>query len=870
MSTLLHSPNPKQNKTKKKNNFDILTCPCPHYYSPTPPPPPPPPPPPTTTHKAQTHPYPISTPQKPRPYSKKSPKNKPSNMTSFLCHRLLIKSLLLPSRSTIPRLFHAPNSFSPSLKLTRKSNRRKKSVRTMGSLSTVGNTLRALQYPPARRDDSVVDDYHGVPVPDPYRWLEDPEAEEVKEFVEKQAELTESVLKECEERARLTEEITALFDHPRYETPFRRGEKWFYVHNTGLQAQSVLYVQDDLEGPAEVLLDPNTFSEDGTIALNTYSISEDGKYIAYGISESGSDWVSIKVMSIEDKQVQPDTILWVKFSDICWTHDGKGFFYSRYPAPKEGGELDAGTETNININQSVYYHFLGTDQSEDILCWKDPENPKYGWGATVTDDGKYALLYAQTGCDPSNKLYYFDLSSLPSGLESFKGSNSLLPFTKFIDNFDAQYHYIANDDSLFTFLTNKDASKKKLVRVDFSQPDCWEEVVQEDEKNVLELAQAVNKDKVILCYMSDVKHVLQVRDLKTGAFLHDLPLDIGSISSISSRREDSEFFIGFTSFLTPGIIYKCSLESGTPEMKIFREISVPGFDRTGFEAKQVFFPSKDGTKIPMFIVSKSNLLLDNSHPTLLYGYGGFNISLTPYFSKTCIPLIKNLNFIYCIANIRGGGEYGEEWHKAGCFEKKQNVFDDFIAAGEYLVKEGYTSERKLCIEGGSNGGLLVAACVNQRPDLFGCVLAQVGVMDMLRFHKFTIGHAWTTEYGCAEDNEEDFRNIYKYSPLHNVRRPWEKSGDLSSQYPPIMLLTADHDDRVVPLHSLKLLATMQYTLCTSIENSPQTNPIIGRIEQKAGHGAGRPTKKLIEHAADRYSFMAKVLGASWTEFSSKL
>ncbi|KAJ3681935.1 hypothetical protein LUZ60_014508 [Juncus effusus] len=734
----------------------------------------------------------------------------------------------------------------------------------MGSLSTVGNTLQPLEYPLARRDESVVDNYHGVLVPDPYRWLEDPQAEEVKEFVTKQVELTKSVLKKCEERERLKEEITALYDHPRYSAPFKRGDKYFYFHNTGLQSQSVLYVQDDLEGEAKTLLDPNTFSDDGTVALNIYSISKDGKYIAYGLSESGSDWISIKVMSIEDKQVQPDHLLWVKASGISWTHDGKGFFYSRYPAPKEGGELDVGTETNINLNRSVFYHFLGTDQSDDILCWKDPENPKYGWNANVTDDGKYVLLYAYTGCDPSNKLYYCDLTSLSSGLEGFKNTNTLLPFIKFIDNFDASYHYIANDGTQFIFVTNKNASKNKLVRVDFSQPDSWEVVVREDEKNVLEEAYAVNNDKVLLCYLSDVKHVLQVRDLKTGDYLYDLPLDIGSISKISCRREDSEVFIHFTSFLTPGIIYKCSLESGSPQMKIFRETSVPGFDRTGFEAKQVFVPSKDGTKIPMFIVSKTNLELNKSHPTLLYGYGGFNISNNPSFNTVILALLKNLNVIYCVANIRGGGEYGKEWHKAGCFEKKQNVFDDFIACGEYLVKEGYTSPKKLCIEGGSNGGLLVAACVNQRPDLFGCVLASVGVMDMLRFHKFTVGHAWTSEFGCA-DNEEDFHSIYKYSPLHNVTRPWEKSGDFSSQYPPIMLLTADHDDRVVPLHSLKLLATMQYKLCASVENSPQTNPVIGRIDQKAGHGGGRPTKKVIENAADRYSFMAKVLGASWTE-----
>ncbi|KAI4336726.1 hypothetical protein L6164_015217 [Bauhinia variegata] len=721
-----------------------------------------------------------------------------------------------------------------------------------------------LQYPTARRDESVVDDYHGVKIADPYRWLEDPDAKEVKEFVQKQVELTDSVLKTCDTREKLREKITKLFDHPRYDPPFRRADKFFYFHNSGLQPQNVLYVQNSLDGEAEVLLDPNALSEDGTVSLSTISVSEDAKYLAYGLSSSGSDWVTIKLIRVEDKTVEPDTLSWVKFSSISWTHDSKGFFYSRYPAPKDGEIVDAGTETNANLHHELYYHFLGTDQSEDILCYKDPENPKYLFGASVTDDGKYVLLYIEEGCDPVNKLYYFDMSSLPNGLESFRNENTVMPFVKLIDNFDAQYHAIANDDTLFTFLTNKDAPKYKLVRVDLKEPASWTDVLPESEKDVLESASAVNGNQLIVSYLSDVKYVLQVRDLKTGSFQHHLPIDIGTVFGISARREDSVFFFGFTSFLSPAIIYQCYLETNVPDLKVFREIVVPGFDRTVFQVNQVFVSSKDGTKVPVFVVSKKDMILDGSHPCLLYGYGGFNISLTPSFSVSRIILARHLGAVFCIANIRGGGEYGEEWHKSGSLAKKQNCFDDFISAAEYLISAGYTQPSKLCIEGGSNGGLLVGACINKRPDLFGCALAHVGVMDMLRFHKFTIGHAWTSDYGCS-DKEEEFHWLIKYSPLHNVRRPWEQPAHQSIQYPSTMLLTADHDDRVVPLHSLKLLATMQYVLCTSLEKSPQTNPIIGRIECKAGHGAGRPTQKMIDEAADRYGFMAKMLDAHWTE-----
>lgn len=729
----------------------------------------------------------------------------------------------------------------------------------MGSLSTFDESLL---YPTARRDESVVDDYHGVMVPDPYRWLEDPDSEETKEFVGNQMILTDSVLKTCDIREKLHENLTKLYDFPKYNTPFRAGDKYFYVHNTGLQPQNVLYVQDSLDGNSEILLDPNTLSEDGTVALNIYSVSEDAKYLAYGTSSSGSDWVTIKVMRIEDKTTEPDTISWVKFSTISWTHDNKGFFYSRYPAPSDGEKLDAGTETNVNLHHELYYHLLGTDQSEDILCWNDPDNPKHTRLASMTEDGKYILLYTHENCDPVNKIYYCDITMLPNGLEGCKGKNELLPFVKLVDNFDASYQYVANDDSIFTFLTNKDAPRSKLVRVDLKESTSWVEILEENKTDVLESAVAVNGNQIVANYLSDVKNLLHLRDLQTGALLCHLPLDIGSVSQISCRRKDSIVFIGFTSFLVPNIIYMCNLELEVPQLRIFREIVVPGFNKNEFEVHQVFVPSKDGTRIPMFIVARKGICLDGSHPCLLYGYGGFNVSITPYFTVSRILIAKHLDVVFCIANIRGGGEYGEEWHKAGALAKKHNCFDDFISAAEYLVSGGYTQSKKLCIEGGSNGGLLIGACINQRPDLFQCALAHVGVMDMLRFHKFTIGHAWTSDFGCS-DNEEEFNWLIKYSPLHNVRRPWDKPFDKVIQYPSTMLLTADHDDRVVPLHSLKLLATMQHVLCTSRERSPQTNPIVGRIECKAGHGAGRPTQKMIDEAADRYAFMAKMLNAPW-------
>ncbi|KAI0500084.1 hypothetical protein KFK09_018292 [Dendrobium nobile] len=725
-------------------------------------------------------------------------------------------------------------------------------------------SLADLHYPPARRDNSVVDDYNGVLVSDPYRWLENPYSEETKAFVEAQVALTDSILAECGERERLREQITKLFDYPRYEIPFKLGGKYFYFHNSGLQAQSVLYVQSDLDSEAAVLLDPNGLSEDGTVAVTTVSISGDGKYLAYGLSWSGSDWVTIKVMRMADKMPQPDSISWVKFSSISWTPDGKGFFYGRYPAPKGGGNVDPGTETDINLNHHLCYHFLGTDQSEDVLCWKDPENPTYMFDAFVTEDGKYITLAISKDYDTVNKLYYCNLSALSGGLDVLKARKDMLPFVKLVDNFEARYNVVANNDTEFIFLTNKESPMYKLVRVDLNKPEIWSDVLPEDQNIVLKSAYAVNGDQLLVCYISDVKYILQIRDLNTGQLLHNLPIDIGTVTGISGKRQDAEIFIGFSSFLTPGIIYQCNLSSEAPEMKVFREASVPGFNRDDFHAKQVFFSSKDGTKIPMFIVSRKDIILDGSHPTLLHGYGGFNLSLTPIFIECRIVLARNLGFIFCIANIRGGGEYGEEWHKSGSLSKKQNCFDDFIAASEFLISKGYTHSGSLCIEGGSNGALLIAACINQRPDLFGCAIVHAGFMDMLRFHKFTIGHAGTSDYGCSNKKDE-FQWLFKYSPLHNVTRPWEKSSDSSSQYPSTMLLTADHDDRVVSLHAFKFLATMQYILCTSLENTPQKNPIIARIDRKDGHGIGRSTQKLIDEAVDCYGFAAKMMGVSWND-----
>lgn len=705
------------------------------------------------------------------------------------------------------------------------------------------------QYPDARRDDTVVDDFHGQKIADPYRWMEDPDADETKAFVDAQNEITMPFIKKCPIYQKIHDSVKQMWDYGKYSCPSKRGEHYFYYYNTGLQNQSVLHVQETLDSEPKVFLDPNTLSEDGTTAIRGTAFSEDGKIFAYGLSKAGSDWITIKFRDVESATDLPDTLEYSKFTSIAWTHDHKGIFYNRYP--KEDGKAE-GTETGSNLNQKVYYHRIGTEQSEDVKIFEMPDEPKWLLGVEVSDCGKYLLIGVRRGCDPVNHLYFSDLTSLPDGI------TGLLPVKKIVENFDAEYEYITNEGSVCTFKTNLKAPRYKLINIDLNDyaQENWVTLVEEHERGVLEWAACVNQKKLVLCYLNDVKNKLYLHDLTDGSRTGEFPLDIGSVVGFSGKKKHTEIFYHFMSFLTPGEIYRCDISGESLNPQKFREIEVKGFDSSKLEQKQVFYPSKDGTKIPMFIVHKKGMELNGNNPVLLYGYGGFNIAITPTFSVSRSNFMLHLGGVLAVANIRGGGEYGEDWHQGGMKANKQNVFDDFIGAAEYLIKANYTQNKKIAINGGSNGGLLVAACENQRPDLFGAVLNQVGVMDMLRFHKFTIGHAWTTDFGCS-DVEEEFGWLTKYSPLHNVAIP---AGDV--QYPHTLLLTADHDDRVVPSHSLKYIAQLQHVMGGVAK---QTNPLLIRVDTKAGHGAGKPTSKVIEEVTDIYSFLTETIGLEWQD-----
>lgn len=704
-------------------------------------------------------------------------------------------------------------------------------------------------YPNARRDDSVIDDYHGTKVPDPYQWLEDPDSDETKAFVDAQNAISRPFIEACPIRQKLNKRITDIWDYPKYSCPAKHGSHYYFFYNTGLQNQSVMYVQDSLEAEARVFLDPNKLSDDGTTSLRGTAFSENGEFYAYGLSERGSDWVTIKFKKAPSGEDLPETLKHVKFSSMAWTHDHKGIFYNYYQ--EQEGKKD-GTETTANLNQKLYYHRLGTDQSKDILVAEFPDNPKWMIGVEVSDCGRYLVISISEGCDPVNRLYFTDLEALNYEI------TGLLPYVKVVDNFDAEYEYITNEGTVFTFKTNLKSPNYKLINIDFKDYDMekWSTLVAEHEKDVLEWAGCVHGNRLVLCYIEDVKNRLYVHDLSSGNKLSQLPLEVGTIVGYSGKKKDSEIFYLFMSFLTPGIVYSCDMSTDSFQPKVFREIKVKDFDFDKFTTKQVFFPSKDGTKIPMFIVHRKDLSMDSSHPVMLYGYGGFNIPLTPSFSVSRLVFLRHLGGVYALANIRGGGEYGETWHKGGMLANKQNCFDDFQTAAQYLVDNKYTSHNRIIINGGSNGGLLVGACVNQKPELFGCAIAQVGVMDMLKFHKFTIGHAWTTDYGCS-DKPEQFEWLIKFSPLHNIKVP---EGD--KQYPSMLLLTADHDDRVVPLHSLKYMAQLHHVFngCDK-----QTNPLMIRVDTKAGHGAGKPTSKVIEELTDIYSFIHQCVGLHWTD-----
>jgi prolyl oligopeptidase len=685
----------------------------------------------------------------------------------------------------------------------------------------MSNSKQPLTYPTISKSDQI-DNYHGTVVADPYRALEDPDTEETKAWVEAQNQVTFSYLNEIPAREKIKQRLTKLWDYEKYGTPFKEGESYFYFKNDGLQNQSVLYTLPTLESEPRVLLDPNQLSEDGTVALSGIAISENGQLLAYGLSSSGSDWQEWKVRDIATGEDLQDHLQWIKFSGAAWTHDHQGFFYSRYDEPNEKTKLE-----DVNYYQKLYYHKLGTQQSEDILIYHRSDEKEWGFGGNVTEDGKYLIISIWLGTDSKNLVFYKDLTNLNSEI------------IELINQFTADYSFIDNDDHIFYFRTDLNAPKGRVIAIDTKKPtseNCQEIIPQAVE--TLESVGILN-NQFVADYLQDAHSQIKIFDLK-GNFIREVELPgIGSASGFGGKRHDPETFYSFTSFTTPGTIYRYDMKTG--KSKIFRQPKVD-FNADEYETKQVFYESKDGTKVPMFITHKKGIKLDGNNPTYLYGYGGFNISLTPSFSVSLLIWLE-MGGVYAVSNLRGGGEYGEEWHQAGMKLQKQNVFDDFITAAEWLIANNYTKPAKLAIGGGSNGGLLVGACMTQRPDLFGAALPAVGVMDMLRFHKFTIGWAWVAEYGSSE-NAAEFTNLYAYSPLHNLKP--------GTAYPATLIITADHDDRVVPAHSFKFAAALQ-----AAHNG--NAPVLIRIEIKAGHGAGKPTAKIIEEAADKWGFLVRVL-----------
>ena len=684
-----------------------------------------------------------------------------------------------------------------------------------------------LSYPPSPAIDQV-DEYHGVKVADPYRWLEDPDSEESRAWIEAQNQVTFGYLEQIGVRDRIKNRLTELWDYEKYSTPFRRGDRYFYFKNDGLQNQSVLYTLPNLEAEPRQLLDPNRLSSDGTIALAGLALSEDAKLLAYGLSTSGSDWQEWKVRDVESGEDLTDHVGWVKFSGAAWTHDGQGFFYSRFDQPHESTKLE-----DTNYFQKLYYHRIGTPQSEDVLIYDRPDQKEWMFGASVTDDGRYLIIDVSQSTDRRNLVFYKDLTDPNSKI------------VELIPTFAASFGLIDSEGTTFWFQTDYEAPKGRVVAIDIAQStEDWrsrlQPVIPEAEETLEDVSLFGNC--FLATYLKDAHTQVKLFDL-TGAPAGEVALPgVGSAGGFGGKRTDTETFYSFTSFTTPTTIYRYDLTTG--ESSLFRQPQVD-FNPADYETKQVFYTSRDGTPVPMFITHKKGLTLDGSNPTYLYGYGGFAIPITPAFSPSNLVWME-LGGVYAVANLRGGGEYGEKWHQAGTKLNKQNVFDDFIAAAEWLIAAGYTSPQKLAIGGGSNGGLLVGACMTQRPDLFAAALPAVGVLDMLRFHLFTIGWAWCSDYG-SPDNPEEFQALYAYSPLHNLKP--------GTAYPATLIITADHDDRVVPAHSFKFAAALQAA-------HQGDAPVLIRIETKAGHGAGKPTAKVIEEASDRWGFLVKVLGVA--------
>lgn len=681
----------------------------------------------------------------------------------------------------------------------------------------------ALQYPKTQKVDHV-DDYHGTKVPDPYRWLETDvrTSKDVADWVTAENKVTFGYLDTIPERDAIKSRLTSTWNYEKYGVPSKRGGRYFFTKNNGLQNQSVVYTMKALAETPAVLLDPNGWSKDGTVALSGMSVSDDGKYVAYGVAEAGSDWSTWHVMDIESQKLL-DELKWLKFTRAAWTKDGKGFFYSRFPAPEAGK-----TYQSLNTNQKLYYHRVGAPQAEDVVVYYRSDQPEWNYSPEVTDDGRYLVITTTKGTAPRYQISIRDLS------DPYAAPVPL------VEKFENEYSFVGNDGPVFYFKTDLNAPKGRLIAVDLRNParENWKEIIPQSEATLADVNYVGGK--FVDTYLRDAKSEVKVFD-RDGKFVRNIELDgIGSAGGFGGRSDDPETFYSFSSFATPPSVYRYDAATGEKKL-LFRSNAT--INPADYEVRQVFYTSKDGTKVPMFITYRKGTKLNGNNPTLLYGYGGFNISMRPAFSPSRVVWMQ-MGGVYAMANLRGGGEYGEKWHEAGTKLQKQNVFDDFVAAAQYLIANKYTRPEKLAIMGGSNGGLLVGAAITQHPELFGAALPAVGVMDMLRFQKFTAGRYWVDDYGSS-DNPEEFKALYAYSPYHNIKN--------GTKYPATLITTADTDDRVVPGHSFKFAAAMQ-------EAQASQAPVLIRIETRAGHGGGKPTTKQIEETADEWAFLVKNLG----------
>ena len=679
-----------------------------------------------------------------------------------------------------------------------------------------------LQYPKAAKDGTV-DEYFGEKVSDPYRWLENDTSAQTAAWVEAENKVTNAYLQKIPFREKLLKRLTELSSYERIGAPFKQNGKWYFYRNDGLQNQYVIYVKDQLDGEPRVFLDPNKLSTDGTVALKSLDFSNNGRWAAYAISRSGSDWQEFFVIDLATGELTDDHIEWAKFSDASWL--GDGFYYSAYDRPTEGKEF-----SNVNAGHKIYYHKIGTPQSDDVLFYQNPTEPKRFYDVEVNEDETLMYLY-ESGAGAGNNLYVRDL----------RQKDAL--FIQMTNDMDYLYSPLYDDGDRLYFFTNFGAPKGRIMTADIHQPGVndWQELVPE-QKNVLSGASVIGR-QLVLTYSQDASDHAFIYGLD-GKLRHEVKLPMVGSVDFTGKEKEPECFYSFTSFTQPGTVYRYDLSANTSTL--YQQPQVK-FRLQDYESRQLFFESKDGTRVPMFITYKKGMKLDGKNPVFLYGYGGFNISLGPAFSALRIPFLEK-GGIYAQVNLRGGNEYGEEWHQAGTKMQKQNVFDDFISAAEYMIREGYTSKERLAIVGGSNGGLLVGACMTQRPDLFKVAIPQVGVMDMLRYHKFTIGWNWASDYGTSDDSKEMFEYLKGYSPLHNLKP--------GTAYPATLVTTADHDDRVVPAHSFKFAATLQ-------ECHKGPNPVLIRIDTKAGHGGGKPLAKVLEEQADIYSFILYNMGLKY-------